>query len=274
VKPLTVNLVQFSAGPDAAVNRARLDALLADLPPCDVIALPEVFGLRGDDADTRAAAEPVPGSSTDWLGGVAAAHTAWVLGGSVIERDGATRYNTCVLVDRSGTLRARYRKIHLFEAALDSGEVVREADIYAAGVEPVLAEIDGWRCGLSICYDVRFPELYRHYAACDAHVLFIPGNFTLRTGRDHWETLVRARAIENQCYVAAPNQGGTNARTGVASYGHSLAVDPWGEVLGTAGDADGVLRVQFDPGRLASVRGRIPVLAHRRLGLSAPEARP
>jgi deaminated glutathione amidase len=274
MNPLTISLVQFSAGADAGANRARLETLLAAMPPCDVLALPEVFGLRGDTADYRAAAEPVPGPSTDRLGRMAAAHNAWVLGGSVMERSGDTFYNTCVLVDRAGTLRARYRKMHLFEAVLDSGERVREADAYAAGAEPVLAEIDGWRCGLSICYDLRFPELYRHYAARDAHVFFVPANFTLRTGRDHWETLLKARAIENQCYVIAPNQGGVNARTGVASYGHSLAVDPWGAVLGAAGETDRVFSVRLDPERLASVRGRIPVLAHRRLGLSAPERRP
>ncbi|MBN1556791.1 MAG: carbon-nitrogen hydrolase family protein, partial [Lentisphaerae bacterium] len=124
--------------------------------------------------------------------------------------------------------------------------------------------MDGWCGGLSICYDLRFPELYREYAARGAHVLWVPSNFTLRTGRDHWEVLLRARAIENQCFVVAPDQCGTNPRTGIASYGHSLAVDPWGEILARAGGTAEVLTVTLDPDRLDAVRRRIPVLEHRR----------
>jgi predicted amidohydrolase len=262
---LKISLIQFRAGPEGGGNIARLNAMIEPLPAADLIALPEVFNVRGGDADYRAAAEPIPGPTTEWLSGVAAARGAWVLGGSLIERDGDAVYNTCVLVDRAGEIRARYRKMHLFEATLDTGESIREADTYAAGPAPVMADVEGWRCGLSICYDLRFPELYRHYAGQGAHLLFVPANFTLRTGRDHWEVLLRARAIENQCFVAAPNQCGANARTGVASYGHSLAVDPWGETLGDAGEGETAVSVTLDPERLTAVRGRIPVLQHRRM---------
>ena len=265
VNRLRVGIVQLSAGDEKRGNLAKVDALIARFPDADLIALPEVFGIRGNDADYRAAAEPVPGPTIERLAGAAKARRAWVLAGSVIEKAGNAVYNTSVLLDREGRVRATYRKMHLFEATLDTGEVIREADTYTAGSEPVTAEMEGWRCGLSICYDLRFPELYRHYAAQAAHVLFVPSNFTLRTGRDHWEVLVRARAIENQCFVIAPNHCGTNPRTGIASYGHSMAVDPWGEVLGAAGDEEGVVTVTLDPDRLEKVRRRIPVLEHRRI---------
>lgn len=127
-----------------------------------------------------------------------------------------------------------------------------------------MADIDGWPCGLSICYDVRFPELYRLYAKRGASVLMIPSNFTQNTGKYHWETLVKARAIENQCFVVAPNQCGTNASTGVASYGHSLIVGPWGDVLAEGGAEEGVMSATLDKEELARVRERIPALKHRR----------
>lgn len=129
----------------------------------------------------------------------------------------------------------------------------------------MMVDIEGWRCGLSICYDLRFPELYRGYAALGAHLLLIPANFTQRTGRDHWEVLVRARAIENQCFVVAPNQCGANPSSGVVSHGHSLAVGPWGEVLAAARDEETALHCVLDPAELWRTRQRVPALDHRRL---------
>lgn len=261
---MQVILVQNAAGRDVAANLAALEARLEGAGDADLIALPEVFAVRGSDADLRRAAEPLDGRQVAWLGETARKHRAWVLGGSILERDGGRIYNTAVLVNRAGAVEASYRKLHLFEATLDSGQVVRERDLYEPGEHPVVAPIEGWACGLSICYDVRFPELYRLYAARGAELLFIPANFTQNTGKDHWKTLVKARAIENQCYVVAPNQCGANPATGVASYGHSLIVGPWGDVLAEGGVDETLLCATLDKAELDRVRTRVPALKHRR----------
>ena len=257
---LTICMIQMDAGTDVAGNLARVGELLEKTPPCDVVVLPEVFSVRGNEEDYRGAAELIPGPTTGVIAEMAASRSSWVLAGSVIEKEGGKNYNTSVLFDRTGRIAATYRKIHLFEATLDTGEVICEGDSYSAGSEPVLADIEGWRCGMAICYDLRFPELFRHYVAEGAHLFFVPSNFTQRTGKDHWEVLVCARAIENQCFVIAPDQCGMNARTGVESHGHSLAVDPWGDILGRGGVNEEVITVRIDAERLRSVRARIPVL--------------
>ncbi len=265
MKPLRVLIVQNAAQRDRATNLARIEALLDGTPAADLIVLPEVFALRGQNMDWRNAAEAIPGSLTDWLGGLAQRRGAWVLGGSLIERASDSLFNTSVLISRAGGIAATYRKIHLFEARLENNQMIREQDLYRHGNSPMLVDIEGWRCGLSICYDLRFPELYRGYAAQGAHLFLIPANFTQRTGRDHWEVLVRARAIENQCFVVAPNQCGANPSSGVASHGHSLAVGPWGEVLAAAHDDETVLSCVLDPEELWRTRQRVPALDHRRL---------
>ena len=262
---MKVWLIQHAAGPDVAANLAALDGLMAGIGAADLIVLPEVFAARGGDADLRRAAEPLDGLQAGWLQATARRHGAWVLGGSLLEKDGLRIHNTAVLVDRAGRMAASYRKMHLFEARLENGKLVREQDVYEPGEHPVMADIDGWSCGLSICYDVRFPELYRLYSRRGATLLLIPANFTQNTGKFHWETLVKARAIENQCFVVAPNQCCTNAVTGVASYGHSLIVGPWGEVLAEGGTEAGLFHATLDKAQLKAVRDRVPALKHRRL---------
>ena len=261
---LKIALLQTNAGPDSEVNLARVERLVGNVPAVDLIALPEVFALRGSDADYRAKSEPIPGPISERLSALARSRGAWILAGSIIERAEDGIFNTSVLLDRHGNVAFRYRKIHLFEARLDDGRIIREADVYAPGNRPVLADIEGWLCGMTICYDVRFPELFRYYASRGAHVLLIPSNFTQRTGKDHWEVLVRARAIENQCFVVAPDQCGTNRATDVESHGHSMVVGPWGEVLGEAGTDEKVLVVDLNKSALDQTRQRIPALTHRR----------
>lgn len=265
IQPLTVTVVQNSADGEVARNLERIEALLRGQPVGDLLALPEVFAIRGRDEDYRARAESLSGSILARLAALATRCHCWVLAGSVIERAEGKLFNTSVLLNRSGRIAAAYRKIHLFEAYLDNGQVVREHDLYQAGDNPVMAALEGWQCGLAICYDVRFPELFRYYAECGAHLFFVPANFTQKTGQDHWETLIRARAIENQAFVVAPDQCGANPATGIASYGHSLVVGPWGEILAQAGNAEGVITARLDPAELTRTRARIPVLRHRRL---------
>ena len=261
---LRVALLQIDAGPDVEANLAKVERLAGGLPAVDLIALPEVFALRGSDADYRAKGEPIPGPITERLAAIARARRAWVLAGSIIEKAKGGIFNTSVLLDRRGKAAFQYRKIHLFEATLEGGKIIREADVYAPGRQPVLADVEGWLCGMTICYDLRFPELFRHYVSRGAHVLLVPSNFTQRTGKDHWEVLIRARAIENQCFVVAPAQCGTNRATGVESHGHSIVVGPWGEVLSEAGAGEQVLVVELNKSALEQTRQRIPALSHRR----------
>ena len=263
-KPLRVALVQNSAGADTSANLTGVERLLGRLPETDIVVLPEVFSLRGSDADYRNTAEPLADSPPiSTVARWAKDMRAWFIAGSVMEMSRGRVFNTCALIDRRGNMRASYRKIHLFEARLDDGRIIREADTYSAGSKPVMVDIEGWRAGVSICYDLRFPELFRHYSRRGAHLLFIPSNFTQRTGRDHWEILVRARAIENQCFVVAPNQCGRNSKTGVATHGHSMIAGPWGEVLASAGGRQTVLTATLDPSELHAVRSHIPALQHR-----------
>jgi deaminated glutathione amidase len=262
---LRVSVLQISAGNDVSANIGRLKQLVSRLEASDLIALPEVFAVRGSDQDYRSSAQPLPGPLTNLLASVAHRHNAWVLAGSVIEAEGGKLYNTSVLLNRRGEIAASYRKMHLFEAELETGQVIRESDTYAPGDRPVMVNVEGWLCGMAICYDLRFPELFRHYSAQGAHLFFIPSNFTQRTGRDHWEVLLRARAIENQCFVLAPDQSGVNPRTGIESHGHSMVVGPWGEILCEAEEDEDVLTVVLDPQDLQHTRHRIPALKHRKL---------
>lgn len=262
---LRVTLLQTSAGTDIEANFRAIERMLPAAGGADIIVLPEVFALRGSHTDYRRHAEPLEGTILRRVASWAAERKVWMLAGSIIERAGRRFHNTSVLFDRRGRRKAVYRKIHLFEAHLENGIVVRERDTYSPGRTPVMASIEGWRCGLAICYDLRFPELFRRYAARGSHILFLPSNFTQRTGRDHWETLIRARAIENQCFVVAPNQCGVNPVTGVASYGHSMVVGPWGETLVALGARVAAASVTLDSARLDETRRRIPALRHRRL---------
>lgn len=265
---LIVNILQTEAGGEPEVNLSGIERRIARLGKGDLIVLPEVFAGRGDEDDYARWAEAIPGPTTERLGVLARTRGEWLLAGSIVESaEKGKPYNTSVLFDRHGRIRAVYRKMHLFEARLENGAIIRESDAFAPGSSPVLAEIDGWRCGLAICYDLRFPELFRHYSHRGAHILFVPSNFTQRTGKDHWEVLLRARAIENQCYVVAANQCGTNPATDVASYGHSMAIDPWGTVLASAAGRESVVTATLDPLAMKDIRAQIPALRHRRIGL-------
>ncbi len=261
---LRVAVVQMRSSEDIDRNMAQVHALLADIDAVDLIAFPEVFLARGDASTYEHLAQPLNGAVVMDISRLARDKKAWILAGSIVELEQNTKYNTCLLFDQTGSIQARYRKIHLFEAQLENDHVVRETDYFSAGSDPVAAKMQGgWHAGMSICYDIRFPELYRYYSDMGVNVLFVPSDFTQRTGMDHWEILLRARAIENQCFVIAPNQCGINHMTGIASYGNSMAVGPWGEVLCRAGSDEMVFIVELDMDLIKSTRARIPVLKHR-----------
>jgi predicted amidohydrolase len=267
---MRVSVCQMRSGEDVEANVATAEGLLnlAADGGADLAALPEVFTYLGRSSGRAAAAEPVPGPTTERLAAIARERQMWVLGGSVLESDGGRVFNTSVLFDRSGELVARYRKIHLYDVELPDQRPIRESDTFTAGEQLVTHATEQARLGLSICYDLRFPELYRGLMVLGAEVLCVPSQFQHTTGTAHWEVLLRARAIENQCFVVAPGQWGAFGREGSnrRSYGHSMMVDPWGRVLVEAPEeGDGVFGADLDLTELHDIRTRLPALQHRRL---------
>ena len=263
---LPVALVQLDATGDVEANIDRATALAAEAAAggARLVVLPEYLHYRGDDDGFRASARPIPGPFTEAFAEVARRHDAWILAGSVAETsdDPGCPYNTSVLLDPNGSIAATYRKIHLFDVSVDDGPVDTESARVSPGDTPVVADVDGIRLGLSVCYDLRFPELYRTLALAGAEVLAVPSNFTERTGRDHWEVLLRARAIENGAWVLAPGQSG--GPPGQPAFGRSMVIDPWGTVVAQASDGVGIIRADVETDRVAAVRRQIPSLANRR----------
>ncbi len=257
--------MQLTSGDDRARNIAVAGDLVARAAGAGarLVVLPEkwpfIHGPRTlDGAETLDG--PSVGAAREW----ASKHGIAVLAGSIVEAgapDGRA-YNTSVLIDPAGEVVATYRKLHLFDVQV-GGHVYRESRATAPGDRVVLGEVLGRPVGMSVCYDLRFPELYRELVARGAHILVVPAAFTVATGRDHWEPLLRARAIENQCFVIAAGQWGTHA-DGTASYGRSMVIDPWGTVLAEAGDGEGLAVADLDFAHMEDVRERLPALRHRR----------
>jgi deaminated glutathione amidase len=262
-----VAAVQLNSTADQAANLAVADRLTrgAAADGATLIVLPEKWTAIGSDEQSRAAAEPLDGPSIGWARAIARELGIDLIAGSILERrEGHERLaNTSVHVDPSGEVRAAYRKLHMFDVEVD-GRRYRESELEEPGDEIVTSETaDGVELGLSICYDLRFPELYRILAVRGARVLTVPAAFTLATTRDHWETLLRARAIENQAFVIAANQVGAHP-TGAHSGGRSMIVDPWGLVLAQAQDSEGYIVAELDLARQEEIRSRLPALANRR----------
>lgn len=264
---LPVALVQLDTGEDVAANLRVAVALAGEAAAggARLVALPEYLQYRGPDSGYQASAHPIPGPHTQPFAEIARQRGCWILVGSLAEQASDGRcHNTSVLLDPAGRIAARYRKIHLFDIEVDAGPSDRESARVAPGTEPVTAAVDGLTVGLTVCYDLRFPELYRTLALRGATVFTVPSSFTERTGRDHWEVLLRARAIENGAWVLAPAQIGGPA--GLRAYGRSMVVDPWGTVVAQAADEVGIVRAEIDLGRPAAVRRQIPSLDNRRPG--------
>jgi len=263
---LPVALIQLNATTDVGVNIATAVGLADEAAAggARLVALPEYLQYRGADDGFRASARPIPGPHTDPFAEVARRRGAWILVGSTAETspDPDRPFNSSALIAPDGSIAAVYRKLHLFDVAVDDGPSDTESARVTAGDRLVTAKVDGVTLGLTICYDLRFPELYRALAMAGAQVLTVPANFTERTGRDHWEVLLRARAIENGAYVLAPAQ--IDGPPGQPAYGHSMIVDPWGTVIAQAADAVGIIRADIETDRVTAVRRQIPVLANRR----------
>jgi deaminated glutathione amidase len=260
--------VQMLAGNDKRANLQEATRWVRDAAAkgARLVALPEVFIWRGSKKLERQFAEPIPGPSSTALAELARELGIYLLGGSILEAisDSERAYNTSLLFDPAGKQIACYRKIHLFDVDLANGVSLRESQTRAHGESCAVVKTELGTIGLSVCYDVRFPELYRKLANQGAEVIFVPSAFTAYTGEAHWETLLRARAIENQTYVIAPDQFGKSANS-FETYGHSMIVDPWGKIIAELPDGPGVISAIIDLDFLAKVRAELPALNHRRL---------
>jgi deaminated glutathione amidase len=259
--------IQLNATGDVDRNLERADRLVRDAAArgAELVVLPEKWTVLGTREQMRAGAQGLDGPAISWARDIAAELGIDLLAGSMLERvpGQAKASNTSVHVGPDGELQAVYRKIHLFDVEIE-GTVYAESATEDPGTEIVVSELGGGvSMGMSICYDLRFPELYRILALRGAELLAVPSAFTLPTTRDHWEVLVRARAIENQCFVVAANQIGPHPG-GMHSGGRSLIVDPWGLVLASAPDAETAIVADLDLQALRSIRERLPTLTQRR----------
>ncbi|WP_395702955.1 carbon-nitrogen hydrolase family protein [Aquabacterium sp.] len=267
---MKIAALQMVSVPEVGRNLEAASRLVAEAAAAGarLVALPEYFCLLGrTDRDKLAVAEADgEGLIQQTLAALAREHGVWLIGGTLPLRtaDPERVRNSCCVWGPDGQRVARYDKIHLF--AYDNGrERYDEGRVLEAGSTPVAFDADGLRVGLSVCYDLRFPELYRALmqpAPCD--LIVVPSAFTYTTGRAHWELLLRARAVENQCYVLAPAQGGTH-ENGRRTWGHSLVADPWGELLACRDEGEGVVIAELDVARIAEVRRQLPAQGHRRL---------
>jgi predicted amidohydrolase len=266
-------VVQLTSGPELNANLTRCEALIGEAARrgAELAVLPENFALMGENEQAKfEIAEVLDGNGTilGRMREIARKNTIALVLGGMPERASASHvFNTNVYLDARGEIRAIYRKIHLFDVAIPDGAEYREsATVKSGGAEVVVAPLPGIDngLGLSVCYDVRFPEVYRAQVAKGARVLTVPAAFTLHTGRDHWHVLLRARAIENLCFVLAAGQYGRHSARRV-TYGHSLIVDPWGHVLAEVGDREGIAVAELDFDYQDKVRRELPSLGHRRL---------
>lgn len=265
-------VIQMVSGADVDANLAEAERLIerAARDGARLAALPEFFPLIAEDDRAKLACrEPFgTGPIQGLLSGAAKRHGLWLIGGTIPIDSGDPDhvYNSCLLFDDSGACVARYDKIHLFDVLLAAGsEQYRESATLKPGTAVVTAATPFGQLGLSVCYDLRFPELYRKLLDDDVVMISVPSAFTETTGRVHWETLLRARAVENLCFVIAPAQGGRHYERRT-TWGHSMIVDPWGEILCVVESGPGVASAELDFGKLRDLRRNFPALSHRRLG--------
>jgi predicted amidohydrolase len=263
-----VALLQMQTGNDLAQNLHALKSMTREAARngAQLVLTPEyTLMMDGSGRVMRERALPADGGSAlAELQALAREHSVWLLAGSLTLRTEAERIaNRSYLLAADGRVAASYDKIHMFDATLPDGKVIRESSAYCPGDRAVVAETPWGKLGLTVCYDLRFPQLYRALAKAGALYLTIPSSFQRATGKFHWHTLIKARAIENACFVFAPAMCGEHPGNRT-TYGHSLVVDPWGEVLADGGEAAGIVYADIDPARVAHVRSMLPCLEHDR----------
>ncbi|WP_413166553.1 carbon-nitrogen hydrolase family protein [Capilliphycus salinus ALCB114379] len=267
MRPYLVAAIQMTSLPKLEKNLAEAEELidLAVRRGAELVCLPENFSFMGEEPEKLAQAPEIAEQTEKFLKTTAQRFQVTLLaGGFPVPTESGKVYNTALLIDPSGNELARYQKVHLFDVNLPDGNTYQESFTVMAGQQlpSVYHSEDLGNLGLSVCYDVRFPELYRHLSRQGAQVLFVPAAFTAYTGKDHWEVLLKARAIENTCYVVAPAQTGNHYGRRY-THGHAMIIDPWGVILDDAGDKPGFAIAEIQPTRLEQVRVQMPSLKHR-----------
>lgn len=261
-----VAAVQMNSTDDKTGNQESARSLITEAAGrgAKLVALPELFNCLGNPDTIVSNAEPVPGPTSELMRELARELQITLLAGSLGERcEGDKIYNTSLLFGPTGELLAKYRKLHLFDIDLPGEVTFRESEFMGFGDRIAVTDTNVGRLGQATCYDLRFPELFRMLVDLGAEVIVIPAAFAMATGRDHWEVLLRARAIENQCFVIAPNQFGRHGEN-LQTYGRSMIIDPWGTVLAKATDGSGIITAEIDFDQLTRVRSHLPCLQHRR----------
>lgn len=266
---IRTSCIQLCSGSDQSLNLKRVSRLLKEAArqKSKLVILPENFSFMGSDETEKInVAEKLSDSSLiAFLSERAKRYDMYIIGGTIpLKTNVKTKIrNSCPVFSSAGEIITCYDKMHLFDVTLPD-EDYHESNTVEAGMKPETASFDGWKIGLSICYDLRFPELYRHYSAIGCNILTVPAAFTLSTGKAHWETLLRARAIENQAYVLAAGQCGIHP-DGRQTWGHSMIISPWGEVLNKLGSDEGIITAEISLNNLNEIRQAMPVLNHRRI---------
>lgn len=264
---MKVAAIQLNSKSDKEKNVQTISAFInqAAQNGAELVSLPEYCNFLGEDHEKNAHAEQIPGGETTTLFiELAKRHRLYIHVGSIVEKCNEEKsYNTSFVIDPEGKILNKYRKIHLFDIEIKGLSSYKESNTIESGENPTMVQLPFGKAGLSICYDLRFPELYRNYALHGAKILFIPAAFTRYTGMLHWEALVRARAIENQCYVIAAGQFGSYL-PGKESYGNSMIIDPWGTVIARASEQEGVIIADIQEDIVQAVRESIPCFGHRR----------
>lgn len=265
-KKFKIGVIQIDSQDDKAKNLEKVGRMIdeAAAEGVQMVAMAENVHYIGSKAGTFENAESIPGPISEFFASKAREHGIWVHCGSFGEIiPGEPKlYNTSLLMDRDGGIVGRYEKIHLYDVDIKNGPSTRESDTKKPGHRIVVCDTEFCRMGLSICYDMRFPELYRIMALRGAKVMFVPACYTMFTGKDHWEVVLRARAIENQCYIVAPGQIGK--KPAFQSYGRSMVINPWGTVISTADDRECVIYAEIDPDYCDTIRQQLPSLPNRR----------
>jgi len=262
--------IQMSSSPNISSNLMAADNLIAEAAKAGakLVALPENFALMGDHESDKIKAKEIDGTGPiqNFLAAVAKKYSVWIVGGTIpiAGTDTNKVRAACLVYNNDGERVARYDKVHLFDVNVPgTNEVYRESDSIEPGTEPLVIDTPFGKIGLAVCYDLRFPEMFRKMARQGMDILVVPSAFTAETGAAHWEILLRARAVENLCYVLAPNQGGFHLN-GRKTFGHSMIIDPWGVVLDCYKTGGGFVSAEIDRDRLEKVRGSFPALNHRR----------
>jgi len=267
MKKILAAAIQLNAGSDKSQNSDNATKLIkrAALKGAQLIVLPEVFNWRGSRKEIQHNCEPIPGPTSMRMSELASSLKIFLLCGSILERNpqGPKPFNTSILINPQGKIVACYRKLHLFKVQLKGKATIDETSIYSAGNEVKTAATPFGKVGFTICYDLRFPELYRTLASRGALIIFVPSAFTLETGKAHWELLLRSRAIENQIYIIAPNQYGKDPLCN-RNYGHSMIVDPWGTIIAQCTSGERIIYGELDFKYLKKIRKELPSLKHKR----------